>query len=180
MGCSELGDHRVQGVPGGQAQGSSDPCCGDMELARLGLTSSCVPQQTDEAAQTDSQQLHPTDTTDKQQPKRLHVSNIPFRFRDPDLRQMFGVSPAPSSYPPPLLSAWCCTMHCPCPKGPSCQPKACQALSWRCWLVLCRICTLVNSWASGPSRAWRWGIQTHCPPPLLCFPALTRIQSGAG
>ena len=25
--------------------------------------------------------------------KRLHVSNIPFRFRDPDLRQMFGVSP---------------------------------------------------------------------------------------
>lgn len=28
----------------------------------------------------------------KAQPKRLHVSNIPFRFRDPDLRQMFGVS----------------------------------------------------------------------------------------
>ena len=26
------------------------------------------------------------------EPKRLHVSNIPFRFRDPDLRQMFGVS----------------------------------------------------------------------------------------
>jgi len=24
------------------------------------------------------------------EPKRLHVSNIPFRFRDPDLRQMFG------------------------------------------------------------------------------------------
>ncbi|XP_077490379.1 RNA binding protein fox-1 homolog 2-like isoform X9 [Amblyomma americanum] len=24
------------------------------------------------------------------QPKRLHVSNIPFRFRDPDLRQLFG------------------------------------------------------------------------------------------
>lgn len=28
----------------------------------------------------------------KNQPKRLHVSNIPFRFRDPDLRTMFGVS----------------------------------------------------------------------------------------
>lgn len=28
----------------------------------------------------------------KSQPKRLHVSNIPFRFRDPDLRAMFGVS----------------------------------------------------------------------------------------
>ncbi|XP_067013437.1 RNA binding protein fox-1 homolog 3 isoform X14 [Anabrus simplex] len=26
----------------------------------------------------------------KNQPKRLHVSNIPFRFRDPDLRTMFG------------------------------------------------------------------------------------------
>ncbi|XP_033984059.1 RNA binding protein fox-1 homolog 1-like isoform X2 [Trematomus bernacchii] len=28
--------------------------------------------------------------SNKVQPKRLHVSNIPFRFRDPDLRQMFG------------------------------------------------------------------------------------------
>ncbi|XP_030389911.1 RNA binding protein fox-1 homolog 3 isoform X2 [Gopherus evgoodei] len=46
--------------------------------------------QTDEAAQTESQQLHSSENTDKQQPKRLHVSNIPFRFRDPDLRQMFG------------------------------------------------------------------------------------------
>lgn len=31
------------------------------------------------------------DADDKGTPKRLHVSNIPFRFRDPDLRQMFGV-----------------------------------------------------------------------------------------
>ncbi|KAM8826139.1 RNA binding protein fox-1 homolog 1-like [Synchiropus picturatus] len=30
------------------------------------------------------------EATGKAQPKRLHVSNIPFRFRDPDLRQMFG------------------------------------------------------------------------------------------
>ncbi|XP_044044777.1 RNA binding protein fox-1 homolog 2-like isoform X2 [Siniperca chuatsi] len=30
------------------------------------------------------------DADDKGTPKRLHVSNIPFRFRDPDLRQMFG------------------------------------------------------------------------------------------
>ncbi|XP_051239940.1 RNA binding protein fox-1 homolog 2 isoform X6 [Dicentrarchus labrax] len=30
------------------------------------------------------------DSDDKGTPKRLHVSNIPFRFRDPDLRQMFG------------------------------------------------------------------------------------------
>ncbi|XP_077594381.1 RNA binding protein fox-1 homolog 3-like isoform X2 [Stigmatopora nigra] len=34
--------------------------------------------------------LQPCDPSEKQQPKRLHVSNIPFRFRDPDLRQMFG------------------------------------------------------------------------------------------
>uniref|UniRef100_A0A3B3VL38 RNA binding fox-1 homolog 1, like n=1 Tax=Poecilia latipinna TaxID=48699 RepID=A0A3B3VL38_9TELE len=30
------------------------------------------------------------ESSGKAQPKRLHVSNIPFRFRDPDLRQMFG------------------------------------------------------------------------------------------
>ncbi|KAE8575786.1 hypothetical protein XENTR_v10003939 [Xenopus tropicalis] len=46
---------------------------------------------TDEVSQTDSsQQLQCPESTEKQQPKRLHVSNIPFRFRDPDLRQMFG------------------------------------------------------------------------------------------
>lgn len=52
-------------------------------------------QQTDDAAQTDLQQPSqtlPEITDSKAQPKRLHVSNIPFRFRDPDLRQMFGVS----------------------------------------------------------------------------------------
>ncbi|XP_042207856.1 RNA binding protein fox-1 homolog 3-like isoform X6 [Homarus americanus] len=31
-----------------------------------------------------------TPAPSKEQPKRLHVSNIPFRFRDPDLRNMFG------------------------------------------------------------------------------------------
>ncbi|XP_064419342.1 RNA binding protein fox-1 homolog 2 isoform X11 [Latimeria chalumnae] len=51
--------------------------------------------QTEGAAQTDGQQ-NPTQTQSsdsgesKPSPKRLHVSNIPFRFRDPDLRQMFG------------------------------------------------------------------------------------------
>ncbi|XP_067830396.1 RNA binding protein fox-1 homolog 2-like isoform X5 [Heptranchias perlo] len=48
--------------------------------------------QTDEAAQTDGeQQTQSTESSEsKPIPKRLHVSNIPFRFRDPDLRQMFG------------------------------------------------------------------------------------------
>uniref|UniRef100_A0A1B0ADF9 RRM domain-containing protein n=1 Tax=Glossina pallidipes TaxID=7398 RepID=A0A1B0ADF9_GLOPL len=60
------------------------------------LTSALVPQQ-------QQQQPQPQQTTSiaantpsaatidaKNQPKRLHVSNIPFRFRDPDLRAMFG------------------------------------------------------------------------------------------
>uniref|UniRef100_A0A8D0L779 RNA binding protein fox-1 homolog 1 n=1 Tax=Sphenodon punctatus TaxID=8508 RepID=A0A8D0L779_SPHPU len=51
-----------------------------------------VSSQTDDAAQTDGQQQTQSseNTENKSQPKRLHVSNIPFRFRDPDLRQMFG------------------------------------------------------------------------------------------
>ncbi|XP_030064478.1 RNA binding protein fox-1 homolog 3 isoform X1 [Microcaecilia unicolor] len=54
-------------------------------------TGTQVVPQTDETAETDScQQLPASDTTETLQPKRLHVSNIPFRFRDPDLRQMFG------------------------------------------------------------------------------------------
>ncbi|XP_004700367.2 RNA binding protein fox-1 homolog 2 isoform X4 [Echinops telfairi] len=48
---------------------------------------------TEGGAQTDGQQSQ-TQSSDnsesKSTPKRLHVSNIPFRFRDPDLRQMFG------------------------------------------------------------------------------------------
>ncbi|XP_029805540.1 RNA binding protein fox-1 homolog 1 [Suricata suricatta] len=52
----------------------------------------CHPEQTDDAAPTDGQpQTQPSENSEnKSQPKRLHVSNIPFRFRDPDLRQMFG------------------------------------------------------------------------------------------
>ncbi|XP_059509704.1 RNA binding protein fox-1 homolog 3 isoform X5 [Stegostoma tigrinum] len=70
-------------------QTHSDQPCTDANTQSLTGTST-VPQ-TDEAAQTDSsQQLQSSETTEKQQPKRLHVSNIPFRFRDPDLRQMFG------------------------------------------------------------------------------------------
>ncbi|XP_064904187.1 RNA binding protein fox-1 homolog 2 isoform X20 [Columba livia] len=49
--------------------------------------------QTEGGAQTDGQQSqtqNSENTESKSTPKRLHVSNIPFRFRDPDLRQMFG------------------------------------------------------------------------------------------
>lgn len=47
-------------------------------------TSSCSPIVTNTSSSITSEA--------KNQPKRLHVSNIPFRFRDPDLRAMFGVS----------------------------------------------------------------------------------------
>nr|XP_036219702.1 protein alan shepard isoform X13 [Bactrocera oleae]XP_036219703.1 protein alan shepard isoform X13 [Bactrocera oleae] len=46
------------------------------------LTSALVPL--------NQQQQQQTIIDSKNQPKRLHVSNIPFRFRDPDLRAMFG------------------------------------------------------------------------------------------
>ncbi len=51
-------------------------------------------------------QIINTDTTIQPveiQPKRLHVSNIPFRFRDPDLRAMFGVSHANQILSSPIL-----------------------------------------------------------------------------
>ncbi|XP_061416542.1 RNA binding protein fox-1 homolog 3-like isoform X14 [Lethenteron reissneri] len=52
---------------------------------------SATSTQTDDIIQTDCTQVVPAESPDgKQQPKRLHVSNIPFRFRDPDLRQLFG------------------------------------------------------------------------------------------
>ncbi|XP_056609065.1 RNA binding protein fox-1 homolog 3-like isoform X5 [Triplophysa dalaica] len=59
------------------------------------ISSSTNNTTTDDVTQTVvSQQVMLSDSTEKQQPKRLHVSNIPFRFRDPDLRQMFGVNNA--------------------------------------------------------------------------------------
>ncbi|RWS29136.1 RNA binding protein fox-1 1-like protein [Leptotrombidium deliense] len=42
------------------------------------------------SSSTSSTTTSSTSTTTANQPKRLHVSNIPFRFRDPDLRQLFG------------------------------------------------------------------------------------------
>ncbi|KAM8797152.1 RNA binding protein fox-1 homolog 3 isoform 1-T1 [Eudromia elegans] len=70
------------------AQSHGEPPAGDGSTQPLAATQAAP--QADEAAQTESQQLHSSESADKQQPKRLHVSNIPFRFRDPDLRQMFG------------------------------------------------------------------------------------------
>ncbi|XP_051901954.1 RNA binding protein fox-1 homolog 3-like [Pristis pectinata] len=48
------------------------------------------PTQQEDSSQQNTPQLSQESEDTKAQPKRLHVSNIPFRFRDPDLRQMFG------------------------------------------------------------------------------------------
>uniref|UniRef100_A0A673IUD4 RNA binding protein fox-1 homolog n=1 Tax=Sinocyclocheilus rhinocerous TaxID=307959 RepID=A0A673IUD4_9TELE len=70
------------------AQTHSEPSGPDNSVQTVSGTAT----QTDDSAQTDSQQQTQSseNTENKTQPKRLHVSNIPFRFRDPDLRQMFG------------------------------------------------------------------------------------------
>ncbi|XP_031755892.1 RNA binding protein fox-1 homolog 2 isoform X6 [Xenopus tropicalis] len=55
-------------------------------------TANASSTQTD-GSQTEGQQSQTQNSENsesKPTPKRLHVSNIPFRFRDPDLRQMFG------------------------------------------------------------------------------------------
>ncbi|CAL8403784.1 unnamed protein product [Boreogadus saida] len=56
-----------------------------------GGASAGIATQTEEALPPDLHTQTPSESSDcKAPPKRLHVSNIPFRFRDPDLRQMFG------------------------------------------------------------------------------------------
>ncbi|XP_026077172.1 RNA binding protein fox-1 homolog 3-like isoform X4 [Carassius auratus] len=70
------------------AQTHSDLVNGDSNTPAI---SSTAP--TEDVTQTEVSLLH-LESTEKQQPKRLHVSNIPFRFRDPDLRQIFGVNNA--------------------------------------------------------------------------------------
>ncbi|XP_026063985.1 RNA binding protein fox-1 homolog 1 isoform X10 [Carassius auratus] len=73
------------------AQTHSEPSGPDNSIQAVSGTAT----QTDDSAQTDCQQQTQSQALvlreeHKSQPKRLHVSNIPFRFRDPDLRQMFG------------------------------------------------------------------------------------------
>ncbi|XP_068903700.1 RNA binding protein fox-1 homolog 3 isoform X2 [Tenebrio molitor] len=53
-------------------------------------TNGTVAPPTSEASETNTSGTPAAIDPSKNQPKRLHVSNIPFRFRDPDLRAMFG------------------------------------------------------------------------------------------
>ncbi|XP_055991025.1 RNA binding protein fox-1 homolog 1 isoform X21 [Sorex fumeus] len=85
-GQTSVPEHTLNLYPPGQSH--PEPSAGDTGAQTVSGTAT----QTDDAAPTDGQpQTQPSETLEnKSQPKRLHVSNIPFRFRDPDLRQMFG------------------------------------------------------------------------------------------
>ncbi|KAM5331985.1 RNA binding protein fox-1 homolog 1 isoform 18-T18 [Glossophaga mutica] len=85
-GQSTVPEHTLNLYP--PAQSHSEQSAADTSAQTVSGTAT----QTDDAAPTDGQpQTQPSENTEnKSQPKRLHVSNIPFRFRDPDLRQMFG------------------------------------------------------------------------------------------
>ncbi|KAM4631628.1 RNA binding protein fox-1 homolog 1 isoform 3-T3 [Discoglossus pictus] len=85
-GQSTVPEHTLTMYP--PAQTHSEQSATDTNAQTVSGTAT----QTDDAAQTDGQQQTQSSeiTENKTQPKRLHVSNIPFRFRDPDLRQMFG------------------------------------------------------------------------------------------
>uniref|UniRef100_A0A8D1JEQ1 RNA binding protein fox-1 homolog n=1 Tax=Sus scrofa TaxID=9823 RepID=A0A8D1JEQ1_PIG len=85
-GQTTVPEHTLNLYP--PAQSHSEQSAADTSAHTVSGTAT----QTDDAAPTDGQpQTQPSENTEnKSQPKRLHVSNIPFRFRDPDLRQMFG------------------------------------------------------------------------------------------
>ncbi|XP_057343582.1 RNA binding protein fox-1 homolog 1 isoform X3 [Manis pentadactyla] len=85
-GQTTVPEHTLNLYP--PAQSHSEQSAADTNAQTVSGTAT----QTDDAAPTDGQpQTQPSENTEnKSQPKRLHVSNIPFRFRDPDLRQMFG------------------------------------------------------------------------------------------
>ncbi|XP_045398499.1 RNA binding protein fox-1 homolog 1 isoform X4 [Lemur catta] len=85
-GQTTVPEHTLNLYP--PAQSHSEPSPADTSAQTVSGTAT----QTDDSAPTDGQpQTQPSENTEnKSQPKRLHVSNIPFRFRDPDLRQMFG------------------------------------------------------------------------------------------
>ncbi|KAG8432896.1 hypothetical protein GDO86_017235 [Hymenochirus boettgeri] len=85
-GQTTVTDHTLNIYPPSQTH--SEQSATDANVQTVSGTAT----QTDDSAQGDGQQQTQIseNTENKTQPKRLHVSNIPFRFRDPDLRQMFG------------------------------------------------------------------------------------------
>lgn len=80
-GLVEVAGGQVGQVVTSQPQPADGLACGEVDPGQI--NGAIVPVSSDATAIVQAQNK---DTT----PKRLHVSNIPFRFRDPDLRQMFG------------------------------------------------------------------------------------------
>ncbi|XP_056642088.1 RNA binding protein fox-1 homolog 1-like isoform X1 [Diorhabda carinulata] len=74
------------------AQSQNNYKCEQISTVNDNDNGSSVPPPTSESSDGTTNQSAGQAATDisKNQPKRLHVSNIPFRFRDPDLRAMFG------------------------------------------------------------------------------------------
>ncbi|XP_031690219.1 RNA binding protein fox-1 homolog 2 isoform X5 [Oncorhynchus kisutch] len=93
-----LGTEFVGALFGASGQGPSDSGAGTNGSATtsniLPTPTEVSPGQVDGVGQCVAVELAGVSGADsaeaKGTPKRLHVSNIPFRFRDPDLRQMFG------------------------------------------------------------------------------------------
>ena len=91
----------LQGDDGSQdvATSLANAAAAAIAAAQQSQPNPCVTQNSDSITCVVPSSLHGTSAgqnVNKQHPdntpKRLHVSNIPFRFRDPDLRNMFGVS----------------------------------------------------------------------------------------
>ncbi|XP_063225829.1 RNA binding protein fox-1 homolog 1-like isoform X1 [Bacillus rossius redtenbacheri] len=88
-----------KGEPGKEGPPVTVPPFSPPTVTPNGIEQQTVSIQTEPEAENSTTQGNPPVTSNsvvlaseigKNQPKRLHVSNIPFRFRDPDLRAMFG------------------------------------------------------------------------------------------
>lgn len=87
------------------------------------------------------------ESSGKAQPKRLHVSNIPFRFRDPDLRQMFGVGHSSQFWS--RSSHWL-------------NKTSIVTLFEHIWCVTCSNLARSLMWKlSSMNEGQRWALKTH-------------------
>ncbi|XP_019724602.1 RNA binding protein fox-1 homolog 1-like isoform X1 [Hippocampus comes] len=88
---SEYPEHaQLRVYQGPQLEGAEPLASGNTEDALAPVTSDSQALSASVASSGGGGSGSDDEGSGKAQPKRLHVSNIPFRFRDPDLRQMFG------------------------------------------------------------------------------------------
>lgn len=120
---SSWNNKRVEGLPVAQSlvlvaphESSQTPviCVFTRVIVRPVSLSLSVSQMSDSSTQAELQCVSAGGSSSSESsepkgtPKRLHVSNIPFRFRDPDLRQMFGVLQASGFIPQMILETVTC------------------------------------------------------------------------